>query len=152
MEHNDPRLAPPIWKIELTTPARNRFMAVTRELAEFIQGWALQTELIELDFEKRLEVRGRTHTFKKVEIVNIGDGINSLPLVMAMNDVEARCLRRLAAHRKIRWCLHPLVSDARQDIFEYDAFLSVEFPRTDEELERAKSTYRDQIAFECGKH
>ena len=152
MDENKPtRRARPLWQIELTTPARNRYMAVTSELVEFLQGWAMQTSLIDVDFEERIELRGRTRPFRTMELINIGDGMTSLPIMMALDAAELSCLRRLATDRRIRWCLHSMVSDIREDLFEYDSFVSMPFPKTEDELERAKNTYRREVAVQRNK-
>ncbi len=58
------RKARPLWQTVLATLARNRFMATTQELAEFVQGWALNVAQIEPDFETRIEIRARTEAFQ----------------------------------------------------------------------------------------
>lgn len=124
-------------------------MSVTLELKEFIQGWALQTPLIgvdELDLDRPFELRGKSRAFRAIKLIGFGNDQYSLPVEMALDANEFGCLRRLAADPRIRWCLHSLVADTGSAPFDYDAFVSIDFPKTDEELERARAAYRREIA------
>ena len=140
-----PRRSRPSWLTKLATPARVRFMNVTPRLVEFTQGLALQMTQLDLDFEERVEIRGRTRPFGKVQIVEIGDGTNSLP-VAEIGAHNVSCLQRLVADRAVKWCLHPMVSDLREDLFAYDCFISIGFPETAAELEAADSAYLRELA------
>jgi hypothetical protein len=136
-----PRIAEPIWWLTLTTPTRDRFMAGTPKLAEFMQGWAMQANEVVLDFENRLEVRGRARPFRGVEIIEIGDGVHDALPVSSLSVQDFTCMRRLFSDRRVRWCLHPLVADTRQDVFEYNCFISLDYPTDADGVERAKATY-----------
>jgi len=136
-----PRRAEPLWWLTLTTPTRDRFMAVTPQLAEFMQGWAMQADGIELDFDHRLEIRGRARPFRDVQILEIGDGVHDALPVSNLNVQDFACMRRLFAARHVIWCLEPLVADARQDVFGYNCFISLAYPSDADDVERAKATY-----------
>lgn len=145
-KRSGPRVAEPLWWLTLTTPTRDRYMSVTPKLAEFMTGWAMQTNDIELDFERRLEVCGRARPFRGVQILEIGDGEHDALPVTNLSVQDFTCMQRLFADRRVTWCLHSLVSDARQDVFPYNCFISFAYPTDPDDVERAKSTYLRELA------
>ena len=131
-----------LWFLQLTTRARIRSMEVTPQLQHFMQGWALlKSDNVELDFERPLEIRGRARPFQGVELIEIGDGLgHSLP-ISKVDDLDRACMVRLFSHRNVKWCLHPLVADAGQDVFSYNCFVTFDYPNTPEDVEFAKQSY-----------
>lgn len=140
-----PRRSNPIWWMRLTAPARDRYMRVTPRLVEFVQGWGLQTPQLEIDFEERLEIRGRTRPFQRVKFIELSDGKTSLPAA-SLDTNDRSSFERLLADRQLLWCLHPMVSDLREDLFEYDCFISIGFPNSPDDVERAESAYLRELA------
>jgi hypothetical protein len=137
-----PRVAAPLWMFELTTPARDRYMAVTDRLTEFMQGWAAQTSEVELDTEQKFEVYGRARPFRGVQLVKIGDGRHASLPVSQLNVQDFSAMKRLFSDRHVRWCMNSLVVHMGQDVFPYNCSIMFGFPSTPEELARAKSTYQ----------
>lgn len=129
-----------LW-LTLTTPARDSYMATTPILADFVRSWAMQADRIDLDFEEKLEIRGRARPFRGVQILEFSDGIHDPVPVSRLNVQDFTCMQRLLSDRRIRWCFHPLVSDTRQDIFPYDCLIIFDHPTEPEDVERAKETY-----------
>lgn len=140
-EEHQPRLSEPLWWLRLTTPARVAKMAVSSQLVRFVQGWAMQADGINLDLERGIEIRGRARPFRSVELIEIGDGINdSLPASKISKKDRAK-LERLLGDRYVKWCLHPMVVETRQDMFRYNCFLAFDMPRTDQDIQDAKEAY-----------
>jgi hypothetical protein len=137
-----PRVAAPLWWLELTTPARDRYMSVTDSLTEFMQGWAAQTSEVELDTEQKFEVYGRARPFRGVQLVKIGDGRHASLPISRLNVEDYSAMQRLFSDRYVKWCLHSLVAHTRQDVFPYNCSNMFGFPSTPEELAKAKATYQ----------
>ena len=136
-----PRIAEPLWWLRLTTPTRIAQMTVTEDLVRFIQGWATRTDSINLDFENGIEIRGRAQPFHGVQLIEIGDGVGDAVSASRMAKADRQVLERMLKDRKVKWCLHPMVAQMRQDMFPYNCFLSVGMPRNNDDLELAKKAY-----------
>jgi len=139
-----PRVSQPLWWLKLTTRTRDRKMSVTSDPTEFVQGWAMQANDVELDLSSSIELRGRARPFRGIELIEIIDGGHDALPASQLAEQDSACLRRLLADRNIFWCLHSLVSDTREDPFPYNCFLSFKFPSTPDEVERAKTTYLEK--------
>jgi hypothetical protein len=100
----------------------------------------MQANEVHLNFETRLEVRGRARPFRGVEILEIGDGDNALR-VSRLSVQDFTCMRRLFSDRRVIWCLDSLVADTRQDVFESNCSISLSYPTDADGVERAKATY-----------
>lgn len=136
-----PRIAEPLWWLRLTTPVRITQMVVTHKLVRFIQGWAMQADCINLDFEDRIEIRGRARPFQGVELIEIGDGVGDPIAASRMAKADRQTLERILSDRTVKWCLHPTIAQMRQDMFRYNCFLPIRMPRNDQEIEEAKEAF-----------
>lgn len=76
--------------------------------------------------------------------MEIGDGLHDALLFSQIDPYDRKCIERPLANRDVRWCLQPLVSDVRLDIFPYNCFITFGDPSglTADELNRAESTYQ----------
>ncbi len=88
--------------------------------------------------------------FKQMQLIEISDGHRSWSIT-ELDPHDLSRLRKLIADRRVKWCLHPIVSDTGADPFEYDSFILISFPKTAADFERAKSAYYKNVPADCTK-
>jgi len=140
------RFAEPLWWLRLTTRTHRRRMVVTPKLAEFMQGWAMQADGLDLDLEKEFQLLGRARPFSGVQLIEIGDGTRDALPVSQLPQQDRICIQRLLADRSVIWRLHPMILRARTNAYPYNCFLVFKCPTEPEAVERAKMTYADERA------